>query len=121
MSVAELIALLIREARTFHGIEADEARDRLRAAEAEARALVDAPDEARALDRAGAARAAIAAHAAAVAVDHDTARAVVGRLTLVDRAEHAPPGCTVVELAPDGWSLLEGEAARAAREAFLGR
>lgn len=120
-SSADLAALLVREARTFHTVEGDAARARLATAEAEAAALADAPDEARALDRAAAARAAIAVHAAAATVTLQDARVVVDRLVRVDRAERAPAGATVVSLADDGWSLIEDEAARrAARAAFLG-
>ncbi len=121
-SSAGLASLLVREAHVFHTVEGDEAHARLAAAEAEARVLADAPDEARALARIEAARAAIKAHAAAAAVSLDDARTVVDRLMLVDRPERAPAGTTVVVLADDGWSLLDDPAARsAARDVFLGR
>lgn len=124
----ELAALLTREARTFHTVEGDEARARLAAAEAEARARVEDAGEAQALARAQDARAAVALHAAAAAVSAADARAVLDRVTLLEPSENrqnsgrVPPGAAVVTLADDGWSLLDDEVARrAARDAFLGR
>lgn len=122
---AAVVRLLVREGRAFHATERAEAVRRFEEATREAEARRDDVGEAFAADRAAAARADIAAHEAALsAIDEDAVRTLLARFTLRPRAvltQPPPPPALVVELAGDGWALVEEEAARRqARAAFLG-